>query len=238
MVDPFFRNPAAMDSSSAVSYDAGLRAHMIRVFNYMGGGLALTGLIAFLVANTFLAGLIFGSKLTAYAAMFAPLAFVMFMGFKLQKASASTAQTMFWVFCGLMGLSMSSIFMVFTGASIARVFFITSATFAGMSLWGYTTKKDLASFGSFLLMGVLGLFIASIVNLFMQSSGLQWIVSIVGVGVFTGLTAYDVQNIKRNYSESWGSEANNKLAVMGALSLYMNFINAFQFLLSLMGDRR
>lgn len=238
MVDPFFRNPAAMGTSSAVSYDAGLRAHMVRVFNYMGGGLALTGLIAFLVANTPLAALIFGTKITAYMAMFAPLAFVFFMSFKLQNASAAKAQTMFWIFCSLMGLSMASIFMVFTGASVARVFFITSATFAGMSLWGYTTKKDLANFGAFLLMGVMGLFIASIVNLFMQSSGLQWIVSIIGVGVFTGLTAYDVQNIKRNYSEGWGSEANNKLAVIGALGLYMNFINAFQFLLSLMGDRR
>lgn len=238
MVDPFFHSPSATGATSAMSYDMGLRAHMVRVFNYMGGGLALTGLIAFLVANTPLAMLVFGSKITAYLAMFAPLAFVMFMGFKLQNASASTAQTMFWVFCSLMGLSMASIFMVFTGASIARVFFITAATFAGMSLWGYTTKKDLASFGAFLLMGMMGLFIASLVNLFMQSSGLQWIVSIVGVGVFTGLTAYDVQNIKRSYSESWGSEANNKLAVIGALGLYMNFINAFQFLLSLMGDRR
>ena len=238
MVDPFFRNPAAMGTSTAVSYDAGLRAHMQRVFSYMGGGLALTGLIAFLVANTPLAMLVFGSKITAYLAMFAPLAFVMFMGFKLQNASASTAQTMFWVFCSLMGLSMASIFMVFTNASIARVFFITAATFSGMALWGYTTKKDLSSFGSFLLMGVLGLFIASLVNIFMASSMLHWVVSVAGVGIFTGLTAYDTQNIKQNYSAHWGEEANNKLAVIGALSLYMNFINAFQFLLSLMGDRR
>lgn len=238
MVDPFFRNPAAMGTSSAVSYDAGLRAHMVRVFNYMGGGLTLTGLIAFLVANTPIGAMIFGTKITAYLAMFAPLAFVFFMSFKLANASAKTAQTMFWVFCSLMGLSLSTIFVVFTNESIARVFFITAATFAGMSLWGYTTKKDLSSMGSFLLMGVLGLFIASLVNLFMQSNMLQWMVSVAGVAIFTGLTAYDVQNIKRNYHDSYGSEANNKMAVIGALSLYMNFINAFQFLLSLMGDRR
>lgn len=238
MVDPFFRNPAAMGTSTAVSYDAGLRAHMQRVFSYMGGGLAVTGLIAFLIASIEpLAMLVFGTPLK-WVAMFAPLGFMFFMGFKLQNASASTAQTMFWVFCGLMGLSMASIFMVFTGASIARVFFITAATFSGMALWGYTTKKDLSSFGSFLLMGVLGIFIASLVNIFMQSSMLHWIVSVAGVAIFTGLTAYDTQNIKQNYSAHWGEEANNKLAVIGALSLYMNFINAFQFLLSLMGDRR
>jgi len=238
MVDPFFRTDAANLSARSVSYDQGLRSHMVRVFNYMGGGLAMTGLIAFLVANTGVGAFIFGSKLTAYMAMFAPLLFVFFMNFKLANASASTAQTMFWVFCALMGLSMASIFMVFTGASVARVFFITAATFTGMSLWGYTTKKSLANMGAFLMMGVMGLFIASLVNIFLASSGLQWIVSIIGVAVFTGLTAYDVQNIKQNYSESWGSEANNKLAVIGALGLYMNFINAFQFLLSLMGDRR
>jgi FtsH-binding integral membrane protein len=238
MVNPFIRNPAAMGTSGAVSFDAGLRAHMVRVFNYMGGGLALTGLIAFLVASTPIGAFVFGSKLTAYVAMFAPLAFLFFMSFKLASVSAKTAQTMFWVFCSLMGLSLSTIFVVYTSESITRVFFITAATFSTMALWGYTTKKDLSSMGAFLMMGVLGLFIASLVNLFMQSSGLQWIVSIAGVAIFTGLTAYDVQNIKRSYSESWGSESNQKLAVIGALGLYMNFINAFNFLLSLMGDRR
>lgn len=237
MVNPFIRTNATSGSSQAVAYDQGLRAHMVRVFNYMGGGLGLTGLIAYAVANSFVGDFIFSSKITAYAAMFAPLLFMFFMNFKLANASASLAQTLFWIFCSLMGLSMSTIFLVFTDESITRVFFITAATFSAMALWGYTTKKDLASMGAFLMMGVLGLFIASLVNLFMQSSMMQWIVSIIGVGVFTGLTAYDTQNIKQNYSASWGQEANNKLAVIGALSLYMNFINAFQFLLSLMGNR-
>lgn len=238
MNNPFIPTGTSAAPSRAMTFDQGLRAHMVRVFNYMGGGLAITGLLAFIVASTPIGAFIFGSKLTAYAAMFAPLLFVFFMNFKLANASAATAQTMFWVFCSLMGISMASIFMVFTGASVARVFFITAATFTGMALWGYTTKKSLASMGAFLMMGVLGLFIASLVNIFLASSGLQWIVSIIGVAVFTGLTAYDTQNIKQNYNAAWGSEANNKLAVIGALSLYMNFINAFQFLLSLMGDRR
>ena len=238
MVDPFFRSPTASAPTRAMTFDQGLRAHMVRVFNYMGGGLAITGLIAFLVASTPIGAAIFGNKILGLVAMFAPLAFIFFMNFKLTNASAKTAQTMFWVFCSLMGLSMSTIFMVFTAESITRVFFITAATFSAMALWGYTTKKDLASMGAFLMMGVLGLFIASLVNLFMQSSMMQWIVSVAGVAIFTGLTAYDTQNIKQNYQESWGHETNNKLAVIGALGLYMNFINAFQFLMSLMGDRR
>lgn len=236
MVNPFLRTDnGAM--AQAASIDAGLRAHMIRVFNYMGGGLALTGLIAWVVANTPLAALIFGTPLK-WVAMLAPFGFLFYMNFKMQDMPASRAQTLFWLFCATMGLSMAAIFMVFTGASVARAFFITGATFGAMSLWGYTTKKDLSSFGSFLMMGVLGLFIASLVNLFMGSDMLQWVVSVAGVAIFTGLTAYDTQNIKHNYSASWGTEANNKLAVMGALQLYLNFINAFQFLLSLMGDRR
>ncbi len=236
MVDPFSRAQSVSPAKTG-SMDAGLRAHMIRVFNYMGGGLAITGLVAFLVANTALAEVIFGTPLK-WLAMLAPFAFIFYMNFKFQGMSASKAQTIFWLFCGAMGLSMAAIFMVFTGASVARAFFITGATFGAMSLWGYTTKRDLTGFGAFLMMGVLGLFIAMIVNLFMGSTMLQWIVSVAGVAIFTGLTAYDVQNIKRNYSAGWGAETNNKLAVMGALQLYLNFINAFQFLLSLTGDRR
>lgn len=237
MVDPFFRSASASGTTEAVRVDAGLRAHMQRVFNYMGGGLALTGLIAFIVANTALAGLIFGTPLK-WVAMIAPFGFIFYMNFKMETMSASRAQTLFWLFCATMGLSMAAVFMVFTGASVARAFFITGATFGAMSLWGYTTKKDLSSLGAFLMMGVLGLFIASIVNLFMGSSMLQWIVSVAGVAIFTGLTAYDVQNIKYTYNHGWGSESNNKMAVLGALQLYLNFINAFQFLLSLIGDRR
>ncbi len=237
MVDPFFRNPTASAPSRAMTFDQGLRAHMVRVFNYMGGGLALTGLLAFVVANTALAQIIFGSPLK-WVAMFAPLGFVFYLNFKMETISAARAQTLFWLFCATMGISMAAIFMVFTGASVARAFFITGATFSGMALWGYTTKKDLTNFGSFLMMGVMGLFIAMLVNLFMGSSMMQWIVSVAGVAIFTGLTAYDTQKIKQTYNASWGDEANNKLAVMGALSLYINFINAFQFLLSLTGDRR
>lgn len=237
MVDPFFRTSAATGAVETAVYDAGLRAHMQRVFNYMAGGLAITGAVAFLVANTPLGGAIFGTPLK-WVAMFSPFVFMMYMQFKMQSISAAKAQTMFWLFCGTMGLSMAALFMVFTGASVARAFFITSATFGAMSLWGYTTKRDLTNFGGFLFMGMIGLMIASIVNIFMASSMLHWIVSILGVGIFTGLTAFEVQNIKQTYAESWGEESNQKLAVVGALGLYLNFINAFQFLLSLIGDRR
>ncbi|MFA6279963.1 MAG: Bax inhibitor-1/YccA family protein [Bdellovibrionales bacterium] len=237
MVDPFFSNPTASAPSRAMTFDQGLRAHMVRVFNYMGGGLVLTGLVAFIVANTALAQIIFGSPLK-WVAMLAPLGFVFYLNFKMATISAARAQTLFWLFCATMGLSMAAIFMVFTGASVARAFFITGATFSGMALWGYTSKKDLTSFGAFLMMGVMGLFIAMLVNLFIGSSMMQWIVSVAGVVIFTGLTAYDTQRIKQTYNASWGDEANNKLAVIGALSLYINFINAFQFLLSLTGDRR
>jgi len=210
---------------------------MQRVFGYMSGGLAITGLLAWIVANTALAGIIFGSPLR-WVVMLAPLGFVMVMNFRMQTISLSGLKTLFWLFCATMGLSMGAIFLVYTNASIARAFFITAATFGSMALWGYTTKKDLTGFGSFLLMGMLGLMIASIVNIFMMSSMLQWVVSIAGVGIFTGLTAWDTQRIKQSYAESYGAEANDKMAVFGALSLYLNFINAFQFILSLTGDRR
>jgi uncharacterized protein len=233
--NPFFRSGVA--GIDRVGFDAGLRAHMQRVFSYMGGGLAITGIVAFIVANTALAGLIFGTPLK-WVAMFAPLAFIIYMNVKMQSISAARAQTLFWVFCGLMGLSMGSIFLVFTTESIARAFFITGATFGTMALWGYTTKRDLSGMGAFMLMGLIGLLIASVVNIFMMSSMLQWVVSVAGVAIFTGLTAFDTQRIKQNYAESWGSEANDKMAVFGALSLYLNFINAFQFLLSLTGGNR
>jgi FtsH-binding integral membrane protein len=235
MNDPFFRSGVA--SVDRAQIDAGLRAHMQRVFGYMGGGLAVTGLIAYIVAHTALAGIIFGTPLK-WVAMFAPLAFVMFMNIRMQSLSASTLTTLFWCFCGAMGLSMGSIFLIFTQQSIAQAFFINAAMFGTMALWGYTTKRDLTSFGAFLMMGVLGLFIASIVNIFLMSSMLQWMASIIGVAIFTGLTAFDVQRIKQTYAESWGADANNKLAVFGALSLYLNFINAFQFLLQLTGTMR
>ncbi len=230
-------NAAGISTSSAASYDVGLRTHMQSVYNYMAGGLVLTGLLAWVVANTGLAGLIFGTPLK-WLVMLAPLGFVMFMQFKFQTISVGTLRTLFWAFCATMGLSMGAIFLVFTNASIARAFFITAATFGTMSLWGYTTKRDLTGFGSFLMMGVIGLMIAGLVNIFLASSMLHWVSSIIGVFIFTGLTAYDTQRIKQTFNDSWGRESNDKLAVFGALSLYMDFINAFQFLLQLTGQRR
>lgn len=235
MADQFSRTGIA--GADQVNFDAGLRAHMQQVFNYMGGGLALTGIVAWITASTVLADMIFGSPVK-WLVMLAPLGFVMFMSLKMQSLSASALKTLFGSFCAVMGLSMGAIFLVFTHASIANAFFITAGMFGAMSLWGYTTKRDLTGMGSFLIMAVFGLIIASLVNIFIHSSGLQWAVSIFGVAIFTGLTAYDVQRIKQTYSENWGTEANEKLAVFGALSLYLDFINAFQYILSLTGTRR
>jgi len=219
------------------TFDAGLRSHMLRVYNFMGLGLALTGAVALAVANIpALFNLIFGTPL-AFVAMLAPLGFLFFFSAKLHSATASSVQTMFWVFCGLMGLSMASIFVAFAGADVARAFFITGAMFGATSLWGYTTRRDLTGMGAFMMMGVLGLVIAGLVNLFLQSSALQWAVSVASVFIFTGLTAWDTQRIKEQYAEGYGVEANTKLAVMGALSLYLNFINLFQAILALTGRR-
>jgi uncharacterized protein len=218
-------------------FDEALRQHMLRVYNYMGLGLVMTGAVAFVVASTpAIYQPIFGTPLK-WVVMLAPLAFIFFFSFRLQAISAATAQTLFWVFCALMGLSLASVFLVFTGTSIARTFFITAAMFGVTSLYGYATKRDLSKWGSFLFMGLIGVVIASLVNLFVGSTALQFAISIIGVLVFTGLTAYDTQNIKEQYTESHGSEANSKLAVWGALSLYLNFINIFQLLLSLTGQR-
>lgn len=235
MTDPFLRSGIA--GLDRVALDAGLRTHMQRVFAYMGGGLAISGVLAWIVAHSSLAGLLFGSPLRWVLAI-APLGFIMVMNFKLNTISLNGLRTLFFLFCGTMGLSMGAIFLAYTDASVARAFFVTSATFGAMSLWGYTTKANLAGFGSFLLMGVFGIIIASVVNLFLMAPMLQWVVSIVGVFVFSGLTAWDVQRIKHTYTESFGTEANEKMAVFSALSLYLNFVNAFQFMLSLMGDRR
>lgn len=223
--------------TSAAYFDEGLRQHMLRVYNYMGIGLVVTGAVAFLVASTpAIYQPIFGTPLK-WVVMLAPLAFIFFFSFRIHAISAATAQTLFWTFCALMGLSLASVFLVFTGTSIARTFFITAAMFGATSLYGYTTKRDLSKMGSFLIMGLIGVIIASLVNLFLASSALQFAISIIGVIVFTGLTAFDTQNIKEQYAEGFGAEANSKLAVWGALSLYLNFINLFQLLLSLTGQR-
>ena len=218
-------------------FDAGLRAHMLRVFNYMVLGLVITGVVAFgTVSSPAMMQAIFGTPLK-WVVMLAPLGFVFFLSFRIESISASTAQLIFFAFAAVMGLSMAAIFAVFTGESVARVFFITAAMFGATSLYGYTTKADLSKFGSFLMMGLIGIVIASLVNIFLGSSALQFAISVIGVLVFTGLTAYDTQNIKEMYAEHNGVEANNKLAVMGSLSLYLNFINLFTMLLQLLGVR-
>ncbi|MEM8949139.1 MAG: Bax inhibitor-1/YccA family protein [Pseudomonadota bacterium] len=227
--------PGAIDRAG---YDEGLRQHMLRVYNIMGLGLALTGLVAMVVASTpFLYNAIFGTPLQ-WVVMFAPLGFVFFLAFKVDSMSAARAQTLFWAFAGVMGLSSAWIFQVYTGSSIARVFFITAGLFGAMSLYGYTTKRDLSAWGSFLFMGLIGVILASVVNIFLESSALQFAVSIIGVLVFTGLTAYDTQRIKELYDDGAGSESMSKLAVMGALSLYLSFINLFMLLLQFFGSQQ
>jgi FtsH-binding integral membrane protein len=172
-----------------------------------------------------------------WVVMLAPLAFIFFFSFKIESMSASTAQTTFWLFCGVMGLSLASVFLVFTGASIAQTFFIAATMFGATSLYGYVTKRDLSQFGSFLMMGLIGVVIASLVNIFFASSALQFAISVIGILVFTGLTAWDTQNIKEQYSENFDQDSQQKLAVFGALSLYLNFVNIFQLLLNFTGER-
>jgi uncharacterized protein len=220
-----------------VLFDEGLRQHMLRVYNYMGLGLVMTGLVAFIVGTTpALYVPIFSTPLKWFV-MLAPLAFVLFFSFRMESMSASGAQTLFWAFCAVMGLSLASIFLVFTGTSIARTFFIAAAMFGATSLYGYTTKRDLSQFGSFLIMGLIGVVIASLVNLFLASGALQFAISVIGIVVFVGLTAWDTQSIKEQYAENFDAESKQKLAVFGAFSLYLNFINIFQLLLNFTGQR-
>ena len=216
--------------------DEGLRSYMLRVYNYMGSGLALTGIVAYVVAHTGLYQALFGSGI-GFVVMFAPLGIVFFMGAKIRTMKPSTAQTLFWAFSILMGASLSYIFLTYTATSIVRVFFITAATFGAMSLYGYTTKRSLARWGSFLFMWLIGVIIAMVVNIFMQSEFMQYVISVVGVLVFTGLTAYDTQRIKQTYVETDGQAVMTKKAIMGALNLYLNFINLFILLLHLFGGR-
>jgi FtsH-binding integral membrane protein len=218
-------------------FDERLRRHMLAVYNYMALGLVITGLVAFIVGTTPALYVPIFSTPLKWVVMLAPLAFVFFFSFRIQSLSAGSAQALFWLFCAVMGLSLASIFLVFTGVSIARTFFIAAATFGATSLYGYTTKRDLSQFGAFLVMGLIGVVIASIVNIFLASSALQFVVSVIGVLVFTGLTAWDTQRIKEEYADHYDSESRQKLAVFGALSLYLNFINIFQLLLNFTGQR-
>ena len=234
----FNRSSFASTTGKAV-YDAGLRDYMIKVYNYMGAALGITGLVSFFISNSpALINLIFGTPLK-WVAFLAPFIFVVFLGVKINNISAASAKNYLWIFSGLMGLSLSSIFLIYTGNSIARAFFVTASLFGAMSIYGYTTKKDLTAMGSFMFMGLIGIIIASLVNLFMHSSAMQFAISVLAVIIFTGLAAYDTQKIKNVYYQIAGnSEMLGKAAVMGALSLYMDFINLFINILRLMGDRR
>ena len=221
--------------------DEGLRSFMLSVYNYMGLGLAITGLVALAVASSPAIYMPIFTTPLKWVVILAPLGFVMFLSARIQAMSVSAAQLTFWLFAAVMGVSMASIFLVFTGESIARVFFVTAATFGAVSLYGYTTKRDLSGMGSFLFMGLIGIVIASLVNIFIGSTALQFAVSVIGVLVFTGLTAWDTQRLKEQYLSGLqyaGADIAGKTAVMGALSLYLNFINLFTMLLQLMGNQR
>jgi FtsH-binding integral membrane protein len=228
---------STVDRLAEEPVDAGLRQYMLRVYNYMGMGLALTGAVAVLAVYSGLYQAIYTTPLF-WAVLLAPLGLVLLLGFRVQKMSLGAVQATFWLYAALIGLSLAGVFLVYTGASIARVFFIASATFTAMSLYGYMTRTDLTRFGSFLLMGLIGIIIASLVNIFLASSALQMAISVIGVIVFVGLTAYDTQRIKDMYVESDGDAVAGKKAVMGALQLYLDFINLFVLLLQLFGTRR
>ena len=245
---PFGRS-AAVDQAQL---DTGLRNYMLRVYNWMASGLLLTGIVAFLIAHTGVAELFYQVVRTprgnatvptilGWVAMFAPLAFILVLSFGINRMSKTTAQALFWVFCAVMGASMSNIFAIYTSGSIASTFFVTAAMFAGISLYGYTTKADLTKLGSFMIMGLIGVLLASLVNIFLQSSALQFAITIIGVVVFVGLTAYDTQRIKADYiqhSYAEGSDEAGKRSVFDALGLYLNFVNLFQLLLQLFGVRQ
>jgi FtsH-binding integral membrane protein len=252
----FDRSTIAARAGTAAVVDEGLRSYMLKVYNYMGVGLVVTGLVAWFAAaaavttnpDAAVGQLQNGTLVTQWGALLytsplmwvvalSPLAFVLVLSFGINRMSTATAQLVFWAFAAVMGLSLSSIFLVYTDASIAKVFFITAATFGAMSLWGYTTKRDLTGMGSFLFMGLIGLIIASIVNIFLASSMLEFAISAIGVLIFVGLTAYDTQKIKESYSASFGADVLAKGAIMGALSLYLDFINLFMMLLRLFGNR-
>jgi FtsH-binding integral membrane protein len=218
--------------------DQGLRAYMLQVYNYMGFALALTGAVAWFTYRTPALFQAVTQTPLAYVVMFAPLGIVFYLSFRVHKLSVAAAQTWFWAFAALFGLSLSFIFAVYTQTSIARVFFITAGMFGGMSLYGYTTRTDLSRFGSFLIMGVIGIIIAMLVNLFLHSSALDFAVSVIGVLLFTGLTAYDTQRIKEMYFEGDGALVAGRKAIMGALALYLDFLNMFLFMLRLFGGQR
>lgn len=241
-------------AADAAAVDAGLRSYMLRVYNWMASGLLLTGIVAYVIASTPELMSLFWSvgrapngmrvvspTILGWAAMLSPLAFILVLSFGINRLSRQAAQALFWVFAATMGASLSNIFLRYTGQSIASTFFITSAMFAGISLYGYTTKADLTRMGSFMMMGLIGILIAGLVNIFLASSALAFAISVIGVVVFVGLTAYDTQRIKADYvayAYAEGTDEAGKRSVMDALGLYLNFVNLFQLLLSLLGQRQ
>ena len=231
---PFGARAAATRTDA---YDAGLRSYMLSVYNYMASGVLLTGVVALVFAASGYAAAVFQTPLK-WLIVLSPLAFVMVLSFGINRLSEGTAKLLFWGFATVMGLSMSTIFLVYTGPSIAITFFATATAFAALSLYGYTTKRDLSGFGTFLIMGVVGILVASLLNLWFQSSALSLAISGIGVLLFAGLTAYDTQRIKGMYDYVAGTDMVGKTVVMGALSLYLDFVNMFTFLLQFMGDRR
>ncbi len=248
---PDYRAYPNQSATSTAVLDAGLRAYMLRVYNWMSSGLLLTGIVSFAIANSSLSSAFYTRVMTVsgpapvptplgWLVMFAPLAFVLVLSIGVNKLSTTAVQGLFWAFCAVMGASLANIFVIYTGGSIVRVFFITSATFAATSIYGYTTKADLSRMGSFMMMGLFGIIIASLVNIFLQSPAVYYAISIIGVVVFVGLTAWDTQRIKADYVQyayAEGTELAAKRGVYDALSLYLNFINLFMFLLRIMGVR-
>jgi len=229
------------------TFDAGLRAHMLTVYNYMASGLAVSGIVALLIYTVPSINALFyqmnpatgrmGFTVLGMVGMFAPLGLLFLAMFTYNRMSTGTAQAFYWAFVALQGIGLSILLYRYTGESVVRVFFITAAAFAGLSLYGYTTKRNLSAMGSFLVMGVIGLLIAMVVNMFLQSSGLSFVISALGVVIFAGLIAFDTQRIKEQYAANWDGNTQTKVAIMAALGLYINFINMFQFLLALLGNR-
>ena len=241
-------NRGSTATTDQATFDAGLRAHMVRVYNYMASGLALSGVVAFaLFSSSDLAGLFFqlapdnrvvGLNMLGWVAIFAPLGLLLLTSFRAAQMSVASIQAVYWAVTALMGVSLSLLLFNYTGASVARTFFVTSAAFGALSLYGYTTKRDLTAVGKFLFMGVVGLVLAGIVNMIWPSGTMSFVISAAGVLIFSGLIAFDTQKIKEQYSEASGSEAAQKVAIFGALSLYLDFVNLFQFLMSFLGQRR
>jgi FtsH-binding integral membrane protein len=241
------RSPAGTwTGAEAAAVDVGLRRYMLNVYNYMASGLLLSGVVALLVSNTGLASVFFnivdgrvvGYNALGWVAILAPIGLIFWMSAAAHRAQIGTLKAIYWAFVATMGIGLSVIMLTYTGVSVARVFFITAIAYGGLSLYGYTTKKDLSGMGTFLLMGLIGIIVASLVNIFLASTMLHFIVSVVGVLVFAGLTAYDTQRIKNTYFEVGGGELAERASIMGAVALYLNFINLFQFLMMFLGDRR